>query len=397
MLKNQFFALAEGMNSQVFQVWVLSFVAFSRTRVFRRKKWIQSAQNTRAQFKSRGIEFDFYMIPGLANWLYSSCFQFFAFHNPINYFQLYRFLRKNQIQYIYCRSYHSAFAALSIRALLNSSVQIQFDPRSLFVEEGVFLRKIKGLSFRLWSSVENVIYRKSNWVSFVSQPFKEMQTKKFQISNSAVIYTHAPVEKFHQKPLAPKGKIRICYVGQLEKKGWHDPEKVFDLVHALQSQLEVSLTIVTHSSHDALTNKAKLYGIKDIEIKAAKNIDQITTILKDMHFGILCYKELDSDTERKLAKTVVASKSGEYLAAGLPMICYHELRGIAELIEEHKLGVTYDFGKEQDVVKDIQRIIEDFDAISERCKRIANEKFSLRNNQKIIEKKIIELCAQSQD
>ncbi len=90
---------------------------------------------------------------------------------------------------------------------------------------------------------------------------------------------------------------------------------------------------------------------------------------------------------------MVASKSGEYLAAGLPMICNTKLRGIADLLERYNVGITYEIGQESAVPPKIKDLMANYPAISTRCREVAKNHFDLKNNIKSIEDEISRICA----
>ena len=69
---------------------------------------------------------------------------------------------------------------------------------------------------------------------------------------------------------------------------------------------------------------------------------ELKNIFKKMHFGILPYRESGTHYESIVGHTMLATKTAEYLTAGLPMIVNKTCGGAASLIEKYNLGIAYD-------------------------------------------------------
>jgi glycosyltransferase involved in cell wall biosynthesis len=394
ILQNQFINWAKKLNTNKYNVFVHSFLPISRTRLFQSKLWKKELHELQQDLQNKNIPLTYSYLPGLASWLYSHFLQFFFFHNLLSYAQLLFFIKKNDIQYIYCRSYHSTFAALLVKKLFALKYIVHFDPRSLFVEEGQYLGRISNASLYLWNRIESFLYTNADLVTFVSKPFQAIQKAKFPIKRSEVIYTHVNVDDFSFDPNKKIDTAHLCYLGQLDDSGWHQSEKLFELYSSIAKKIEATLTIVTRSPHAPIKEHIQRLQLKNVNLYAAQNTKEVSRLLKNCNVSLISYKTLNSELEKTIAQTVVASKSGEYLAAGLPILCFKELRGIAELIETHHLGATYTFGNEARIVEDLQSILENYSEISARCREFAENNFSLENNAQKLENEIDTLCAQ---
>lgn len=394
ILQNQFVAFAKSFANGRNNVHVHSVVPISRTRLFKNKQWNQDRKTLQASIEASGGTFTYSTLPALASWLYSNLIQFLLFHHMYYYLKLLTILKKNKIQYAYCRGYHAALVMNVIKSLFIKDLKVHFDPRGLFIEEGLYLKKFGPISLKLWRKIEGYLYRNSDLVTFVSEPFERQISENFKIKNSLVVYTHADIEKFERKNTASKTPLVFCYLGQLDNTGWHRTKYLLQLFDVLNKNFDARFKIITQSNHDDIKTQAKEINLEDkLTLTKAKNSTEVAAELAQCHFAVMSYRTSESYLDEAIAATVVASKSGEYLAAGLPMICNSQLRGIADLLERYKVGTTYSIGQESAVVASIKEMLAEYDAISTRARDVAKNHFDLKKNVQFIEDEINRLCA----
>ncbi|MBY0386185.1 glycosyltransferase [bacterium] len=395
ILQNQFIQFAENFDKQKFNIHIYSFMPVSRKRLFENKIWNEQKIALTNRLKQKNISFTINTLPVLASWLYSNVLQFFLFHTPWQQIKLAWYIRRHRIHFVSARSYHAGFMALRVRQLFCMSFKIHFDPRSLFVEEGQLLKKIRGLSLWMWNRIERFIYQKADLVTFVSEPFLEVQNQKYKIKKSLLIYTHVDIEKIKfvvNKPLSP---LRFCYLGQLDHTGWHRIQNLFDLFAVLQKEFpDCHLRIITKSDPIPIRQEQEKRNLKNVEITTSSSISETSQLMENCHFGILSYKNIHSPIEERIAKTVVASKSGEYLAAGLPLICQSQVYGISKVIEKYKTGVSYGPNQENNAAVWVKSNLSDYVNLAQTCRQQAQQLFSLHTHIKPLEKEVDTLCAQ---
>lgn len=394
ILQNQFIHFAENFDQDKFNIHIYSFVPVSRKRLFENKKWNQEKKALQDRLQQKNISLRISTLPALANWLYSNIWQFFIFHTPWQHLRLTWYIHRHQIHFISARSYHAGFVALRVRQLFGMKFKVHFDPRSLFVEEGQLLKRIRGLSLWMWNRIERFIYERADLVTFVSEPFLEMQNQKYKIKKSILMYTHVDVDQIRfieNKPMSP---LRFCYLGQLDHTGWHQIKNLFELFEVLQKEFpDCHLRIITRSNPVPIQNEQQKRNVKNVEIVESSSLVDTSKLMENCHFGLLTYKDLHSPIEERIAKTVVGSKSGEYLAAGLPILCHSEILGIASVIKKYKLGTDYLPSQEQDVLLWIKNNLNFYKQLAEDSRKNATLLFSLQKNVTSIENEVNILCA----
>ncbi len=393
ILQNQFIEFAKNFDGRKNHIHVYSVFPISRTRVKNNKKWNQDLYELKESLAKKEIRFTDTTLPALANWLYSTFWQFWFFHNIYHYVKLWLYFKNNNIQFVYCRGYHAGLAATFIKKWFCPRLKVQFDPRGLFIEEALYHKRFGRLSEKLWRRVEKFICETADLVTFVSEPFEQQLNENYKIKNSMVIYTHADIDKFLiQKTKSPP--LKFCYLGQLDNSGWHLTKYLLQLFKAIHDIYDSELLIITQSDHSDILSQAKALGLEgSVKTVRASGSSQVAELLADCHFAIMSYKPCELYFEQIIAKTVVASKSGEYLAAGLPMICNQNLRGIADLIEHYDLGITYALGEEHKAAQSIEALMKNYGSMSERCREVAKNYFDIKKNVQFIQDEIDQLCA----
>ncbi len=388
ILQNQFIQFAENFDQDKFNIHIYSFVPISRKRLFENKKWNEEKTALQNRLQQKNISFRIRTLPVLANWLYSNVWQFFLFHTPWQHLILAWYIRRHQIHFVSARSYHAGFVALRVRQLFGLKCKVHFDPRSLFVEEGQLLKKIRGLSLWMWNRIEKYVYEKADLVTFVSEPFLEMQNQKFKIKKSLLMYTHVDIEKIkfvENKPMSP---LRFCYLGQLDHTGWHRIKNLFDLFEVLQKEFpDCQLRIITKSNPEGIKQEQQMRNVKNVEIVSSSSLTETSKLLESCHFGLLTYKENRSQStfEKKLSSIGFGSKCAEYLAAGLPLLYRREIEGLDTFAKYKSIGASYLIGEDISLVKDILSIIKNYNNISQNCRSVALAHFNVTNNIKNIQ------------
>jgi len=64
--------------------------------------------------------------------------------------------------------------------------------------------------------------------------------------------------------------------------------------------------------------------------------------LASCHLGVLSYFNPETKNEKLLSSVVMAVKTAEYLAAGLPILVNKLCGGAAGIVEAHAVGIAYD-------------------------------------------------------
>ena len=79
----------------------------------------------------------------------------------------------------------------------------------------------------------------------------------------------------------------------------------------------------------------------DVEFTSTKSLEELRRELSDVDFGLMSYFKPESELQITLAKMVMAVKTAEYLAAGLPLIVNNACGGAAATVDNYDLGISY--------------------------------------------------------
>jgi glycosyltransferase involved in cell wall biosynthesis len=281
-------------------------------------------------------------IYGSQSFYYSRRYEFSFLHN-LSHMYLYKFICEFSPNIVHCRSYHSAYAALKVRESYRLSYKVVFDPRGLWVEEGVLKGRFKDHSLDYFHNkkIEQYILDKSDITISVSDTmhrhYREMGAK-----NGTVIYLSASVKSLKNISDNIKEKKTLCYVGSLSNKTWHKPRFLFDLYRKYRESIEnPSLLIITQSNHHEIMELRGEIPLSEIQIVTTNSSAELAPYLHQSTFGALPYFIPSSRCEITVAKTVLASKTAEYLAAGLPIILNKYCGGARALISNKHIGLAY--------------------------------------------------------
>jgi glycosyltransferase involved in cell wall biosynthesis len=83
--------------------------------------------------------------------------------------------------------------------------------------------------------------------------------------------------------------------------------------------------------------------------------------------------------EKKVARMTLGTKTTEYFAAGLPLICNAYCGGAAKLIDNHGLGITY-FPENVDSIKSEELLALLNTSVHQKCQEFALKNFDYSLN-----------------
>jgi glycosyltransferase involved in cell wall biosynthesis len=246
---------------------------------------------------------------------------------------------------VHCRSYHAAWAALSVKEKLNLNYKIVFDARSLWPEEMALKKKwdINDKNFHFLKNIEEKLITESDVTVSVSEPMAEhyvnLGAKKVE-----TICLSASVKKLdHQNNNQNKNTTTLCYIGALAKNSWHEPKYLVELYMKFRSCVaNPNLIVVTTSNHKILRHDLSSIPADELNLTMSKTIEELAEILSHVDFGALPYRQANKGYEEIIAKTVLATKTVEYLSAGLPVLVNRQCEGAASLINKYDVGIAYD-------------------------------------------------------
>ena len=281
------------------------------------------------------------------HWFYSKKHEFPFFHF-FSGTKLRNLIREYNPDVIHCRSYHAAWAALEARKITKKSFKIIFDERGIWPEEAILKKRVKqgDQNHQFMKHIERILLSEADATIAVSDTMAE-HYKKLGVKRCETIYLScpAPISQFSRLPTKNLGGLHYCYVGALGENTWHTPSSLFELYKHLRTLTSnTRLTIITQSD----LNNLKIFK----ELPTGEVTFTRTDTSQDLHeklvqcdIGLLPYFAPNDEIEYLVAQTVLATKTVEYLSAGLPVIANIFCGGASRLINNHKIGLTYDPNK----------------------------------------------------
>jgi glycosyltransferase involved in cell wall biosynthesis len=299
---------------------------------------------------------------------------------------------RHRFQLFHCRSYHATFAALMCRRLTGGA-KVIFDTRGKFPEEGIFRKKYSesGLSYKVWKRVERFLMKRADAVVNVSDTFTldMIEQYPFVREKSFTIYTSTNTNFINRKPTrdypALQGKNGLVFIGEVSAGG---PYSIMNIIgfyeHYRAALTNPALVIITNEDHAALKKVVMDCGLAgEVHFHSTSNYEESYNILYYCKFGFAILNTGNEALMKYLSPTIISSKTGDYLCAGLPLIYHKAIGGAAYIIEHNGVGITFDFPvNPQTLSRDLKMIATGYDALSEKCKQFAEDRFGSVNNAK---------------
>ena len=267
-----------------------------------------------------------------------------------------RFLQRiaGDADVVHCRSYPAAWVALQARKRHGLGYRIFFDTRGHYPEEGVITGSYAedSADFRAWKAMEFELFRDCDVVVNLSEAFSAFVEQTCPAARTATIPSSTPLAAFRDaaQKSPPNERHGLVFLGGLSANGWHSPAALAWLYLAVRDQLERSrLRIITRGDHDAIRAEmhAAMPGVpaNELELLASDTLEQTADLLAGARYAALPYNLHSSPVHDLTAHTMTPSKVGEYLAAGLPVLCNARINGPRSLIEQSGAGQIYTQGE----------------------------------------------------
>lgn len=334
---------------------------------------------------------NFYRLPIYAPQNFVNSTQFtFNFMHSIAHSHLKKIVKKINPEVVHCRSYHAAWAALSVKERNDFDYKIVFDARGIWPEEVGLKNGFSGSSYDFLKKIESKLLQHSDIIIAVSDTMKKyflnLGAKRVE-----TIYLSTSTDKLMPRKENVNSVLNFCYVGALSNSTWHKIDELYNLFSHIRSCFDsVKFTIVTTSSHSDIRSVFLDFTSEELEITSTKGIGELQEKLSMVDFGVMSYFNPSNDKEMLLGNMVMAVKTAEYVAAGLPMIVNKYCGGAASVIKENELGIAYDPNTFNELSKD--KILSSLHSKTKlQRNEIAKELFDYKSNArkyKIIYKKL---------
>jgi len=344
---------------------------------------------------ANGINLNIRYIRILPRWFYSK-FHITPFYylNHMHYFR--DFVRKNNIDIVHCRSYHATNLALKVKTKYDMRFKIIFDTRGLFPEEAVFRGDFNenSFSYKVWKRTEKRMLDESDAIVNVSDTFTQHISNITNNPNIFTIYTSVNMDIFsknkntrqnirHQLGISNDEKV-LVYSGFIGKQGWHQISSLVRVFKEFQNVFRnTRLLVVTLVDHSPLRLQLERELGNDSFLLVKGNTPRQTSeYLQAADYSCLPYKTVKDHIEAIVSKTVVASKTGEYFAVGLPLIVNNAVGAATHLVERYGVGCTYPVGREDEIRNAIVELDNNYETVSDNCVEVARNYFSSEKNAK---------------
>jgi glycosyltransferase involved in cell wall biosynthesis len=300
-------------------------------------------------------------------------------------------LRRERPDVVHCRSYLAARMALLVRARYRFTYKVIFDVRSLLPEEAALTGwwDYGSDTFRAWKAIEKELLNTADLSLAVSLPmqrwFDDLGAKRTGLIYLNVETSAVDAAALRDTRRLDAGAPVLAYAGHLAEGSWHEPINIWKVFSSFRSFVpSAQLTVITKSSHAKLKAHAAANGFADLLdattfTSAASPVETVRK-LQGADLAIFGYRDPVTVQERTLAETVFATKTAEYLCAGLPVIVNSVCGGARDYILQKNLGVAYDTETllTRDDVDTLLRLSRDRETISQ----VSRSDFSVTENAK---------------
>lgn len=263
-----------------------------------------------------------------------------------------RILRRENPDVVHCRSYLAARMALLARARYGFTYKVIFDARSLLPEEAALTGRWEygSETFKAWKAIEKQLVDTADLSLAVSLPMQRW-FDDLGANRTGLIYLNVDTSAVDAASLRVTTRLDarapvLAYAGHLEEGSWHEPINIWKVFASFRSfEPGARLTVITKSSHSKLKAHAAASGFADlldaITFTSAASPRETVRILQDADLAILGYRDPVTAHERALAESVFATKTAEYLCAGLPVIVNNVCGGARDYVLQKNLGIAY--------------------------------------------------------
>ena len=230
--------------------------------------------------------------------------------------------------------------------------------------------------YKFFKRLEVYLMVKADCIITLTHASKEIIKKNFRTHDSIIEVIPTCVDFNEFKPIENREEDELFTIGYLGSTDTaYDFKKFCYLVDQVQVYLDkkINLKVLTSSSFDEIARSCSFKNLDKVKLEV-KFVERQSLSHEISSFNLLgfCLKENFS------VQASMPTKIGEILACGIPLICNSFNSDIEKLINENKVGLTYDFRK-QLTNKDLNKIFKlVYDPnISLNCINTAKSYFSL--------------------
>lgn len=381
-----------GFNRHRF--FVLAGIPLGKKYLTDAKAYKNKLDEIRSRFIANNISFSHRRVFKVSPNFHAQWWALWMLHLP-HLLYLRRYIKKQRVHVLHCRSYHAALLGVLTRKIFRMNYKIVFDTRGLVPEEGVLIGAYRegSLSYRLWKCVEKRLFDEADAIVNVSDTFSAHVREISANSNVYTIYTGVDSRIFVKdsgkrneanRILGIDEKVKVLvYSGSLGEKGWHSPELLANVYVSFKECFsKTKLLIISRSDPHVIAERLERRGLDrdDYVIVPGNSLQEVNFFLQRGDYAAFPYREISGKVEKAISRSVMAIKTGEYLACGLPLIVNGNVGGASAIVEKYGAGVVFDPENVSGIKDGIRSIDERYVQVSERCRAVAVDCFDYEKN-----------------
>ena len=255
---------------------------------------------------------------------------------------------KYKPQILHCRNLISIFVAVILRKFFCFKFSIVADPRSVYPEEGVIIKRWKynQFNYKVWKKIEKWSFKYSD-VCLGLSPYFADYLSRYNKNSLYIPAVVAESKKYNDddrifirnKYEVKENELVVIYVGSIGL--WHDIDMLIEIVEKVSIANQGNIKVIALSGSTELKLKL-LSHFKDKCLYCGSVPPQeVERYLLMADFGILPGSVNYNEEYDLLYKTMIASKAEEYLCAGLPIIVNDRIINLKTYVEEYRWGEVY--------------------------------------------------------
>ncbi|MFH1593967.1 MAG: glycosyltransferase family 4 protein [Candidatus Omnitrophota bacterium] len=297
-------------------------------------------------------------------------------------------VKKEGIDVVHARGYIAALMGCILKRFLK--IKIIFDMRGFWPDEKVDAGAWEkgGLLYSVFKRLENYLLLKADYIIVLSDSAKRTILGHFHVkSDIAVIPCGVDLKVFSDKPDVVSGETQgTTMAGDIENKwvilytgnlgSFYNLNGILDFFCFLKERKkEAFLWIISNYSRDAIRKKALSFGIRAADYRVdTLHYKDMPEAFSRANFSLIFYN-------RKLSGIGCSPiKLGESLACGVPVVINSGIGDCDRIIRDYDVGaVIEEFSHEEyeRAYEKIKALIGDREAVKKRCRKIAEDLFSL--------------------
>jgi len=283
--------------------------------------------------------------------------------------------RKN-VKLVHCRSYIPTIAAWLVGKVTRTP--FVFDMRALWPEEmidaGRLERKsviyviINHIERKLLNDSSAVVSLTSAAIPYLMNKYPELHRDKF-----TVIPTCVDLSRFHKLDKPSNQKLVIGTMGTVVSGWYHLDWMINTLKQSQRVFTQPSFKIITKDDPDIIRNLSESLNFENNKLLIKSSTpDAIQSNIQDLLFAILYFTSGVS----KIGSA--PTRMAEFLACGIPILGNRGVGDMADIIEQHNIGIVIEDGTEESIELGLEKmkILLQDPELAERCRQTVIKMFS---------------------